>query len=338
MTGSTILTRSLLHSLVITAAWLCLAVIGLGAYVRLSDAGLGCPDWPGCYGQLTPHHAATDIAAAQMLQPEGPVTLVKAWKEMLHRYLAGFLGLLILAIALLAGWRERGRSRFLALSLLVLVVMQGALGMWTVTLTLQPVVVSAHLLGGMVTLALLVWLATHLVRPCRSVERIPYRNRIRVTRLAGFTLGMLLLQIALGGWVSSHQAALACSDFPTCGGAWWPSADWGQAFYLTTAVMPEGAPDMATDAAARVAMHWAHRLGALVVALLVLALAWRLIFRPGYAAASRFLVFVMLAQVSLGIFNILASLPLAVAVAHNLGAALLLAGLVRVNVRLWSRP
>lgn len=332
MTNSTILTRSLLHSLVITAAWLCLAVIGLGAYVRLSDAGLGCPDWPGCYGQLTPHHAAADIAAAQALQPDGPVSLVKAWKEMLHRYLAGFLGLLILVIALIAGWQERGRSRFLALSLLMLVVMQGALGMWTVTLTLEPVVVSAHLLGGMVTLALLVCLATHLVRPCRSVERIPFRNRVRVNRLAGFTLGMLLLQIALGGWVSSHQAALACSDFPTCGGAWWPSANWGQAFYLATAKMP----DMALEPAARVAMHWAHRLGALAVALLVLVLAWRLIFRPGYAAASRFLVFVMLAQVSLGIFNVLASLPLAVAVAHNLGAALLLAALVRINVRLWS--
>ncbi len=332
MTNSTILTRSLLHSLVITAAWLCLAVIGLGAYVRLSDAGLGCPDWPGCYGQLTPHHAAADIAAAQALQPDGPVSLVKAWKEMLHRYLAGFLGLLILVIALIAGWQERGRSRFLALSLLMLGVMPGALGMWTVTLTLEPVVVSAHLLGGMVTLALLVCLATHLVRPCRSVERIPFRNRVRVNRLAGFTLGMLLLQIALGGWVSSHQAALACSDFPTCGGAWWPSANWGQAFYLATAKMP----DMALEPAARVAMHWAHRLGALAVALLVLVLAWRLIFRPGYAAASRFLVFVMLAQVSLGIFNVLASLPLAVAVAHNLGAALLLAALVRINVRLWS--
>lgn len=334
MTGSAVLTRSLLHSLVITAAWLCLAVIGLGAYVRLSDAGLGCPDWPGCYGQLTPHHAADDIAAAKRLQPEGPVSLAKAWKEMLHRYLAGFLGLLILVIALIAGWRERGWARFLGLSLLVLVVMQGALGMWTVTLSLRPAVVTAHLLGGMATLGLLLWFATHLVRPCRAVERLPYRQRLRVARLAASTLGMLLLQIALGGWVSSHQAALACSDFPTCGGVWWPSADWGEAFYLVSALVPDGA----LEPPARVAMHWAHRLGALAVALLVLVLAWRLIFRPGYAAASRFLVFVMLAQISLGIFNVLAGLPLAVAVAHNLGAALLLAVLVRVNVRLWSGP
>jgi cytochrome c oxidase assembly protein subunit 15 len=327
--------RPLLHTLVIAAALLALAVIGLGAYVRLSDAGLGCPDWPGCYGKLTPHHAAADIAAAQTLQPEGPVTLAKAWKEMLHRYLAGLLGALILAIALLAGVRERGGSRRLALALLVLVVVQAGLGMGTVILALRPVVVSAHLLGGMATLALLVWFATHLGQRGPASARHSYAHRAvhprlysrRVSVLAGFALAVLGAQIALGGWVSSHQAALACADFPTCDGSWWPAADWARAFHLTAATAPEPA--------ARVAMHWAHRLGALAVALLVLALAWRLMFRPGYVAVSRFLVFALLAQISLGALNILASLPLAVAVAHNLGAALLLAALVRVNVRLW---
>ncbi len=334
MTASVAPRRPLLHTLVIAAALLALAVIGLGAYVRLSDAGLGCPDWPGCYGKLTPHHAAADIAAAQALQPDGPVTLAKAWKEMLHRYLAGSLGLLILAIALLAGVRERGGSRLLALALLLLVLMQVGLGMGTVTLALRPVVVSAHLLGGMATLALLVWLATRLGRPGRLLQRLSYRpvatrsRRVRVPALAAITLAALGVQIALGGWVSSQQAALACADFPTCGGAWWPAADWARAFHLTA--------DTAPEPAARVAMHWAHRLGALLVTLLVLALAWRLMFRPGYAGASRFLVFALLAQVSLGALNILPSLPLAVAVAHNLGAALLLAALVRVNVRLWS--
>ena len=220
--------RRLPRALVLATALLAFAVIGLGAYVRLSDAGLGCPDWPGCYGQLSPHHAAGAIAEAQARWPEGPVSPAKAWKEMVHRYLAGLLGLAIAVIAALAWRRGPGADRRLALALAGLVLLQGLLGMWTVTLALMPVIVSAHLLGGMATLALLVWLAARQDgQPARGRER---------PGLAALALVALAIQIVLGGWVSSHYAALACADFPTCGGVWWPPADWSAAFRI------DGAP------------------------------------------------------------------------------------------------
>jgi cytochrome c oxidase assembly protein subunit 15 len=315
--------------LVLATALLTLAVIGLGAYVRLSDAGLGCPDWPGCYGAISPHHAADAIAAAHAQQPDGPVSPAKAWKEMLHRYLASALGLAILLIAALAWRRERGLNRGLALGLLGLVILQGLLGMWTVTLALRPAIVSAHLLGGMATLALLVWLATRLegwpTIPLRALTPPPAAALALLAKLA---LAAVLIQIGLGGWVSSHHAALACGDFPTCGGAWWPAADWVNAFRL------DHDPDAAANAEARIAMHWAHRLGAVLVMLAVAVLGLRLMLMPGFVALGGNLLGLLLIQASLGIVNVLASLPLPVAVAHNLGAALLLASLVRVNVRL----
>ncbi|MDD4880842.1 MAG: COX15/CtaA family protein [Gallionellaceae bacterium] len=299
------------RALVMIAALLALAVVGLGAYVRLSDAGLGCPDWPGCYGQVSPHHAAGAIAAAQAEQPEGPVSTAKAWKEMVHRYLASLLGLVILAIAGLAWRRERGLDRGLALGLAGLVVFQGLLGMWTVTLGLRPAIVSAHLVGGMTTLALLVWLAARLGRSPDVGPEWP----VGLARLALLAVAM---QIALGGWVSSHYAALACADFPTCGGAWWPDADWRSAFRI----------DGEAGLDALVAMHWAHRLGAVLVTLAVAALAWRLLREPGRGKPGWWLLGLLAGQLSLGALNILAGLPLAVAVAHNLVAALLLASLV----------
>lgn len=303
------------RALVIAAVLLAFVVVGLGAYVRLSDAGLGCPDWPGCYGQLSPHHAAEAIAAAQAERPEGPVSPAKAWKEMVHRYLASLLGLAILVIAGLAWRRERGLNRWLAIGLVGLVALQGLLGMWTVTLGLRPVIVSAHLLGGMATLALLVWLAVRLARS-RDVRPVWPLGLARLALLA------VALQIALGGWVSSHYAALACTDFPTCGGAWWPDADWLAAFGMA------GDPGFA----ALVAMHWAHRMGAVLVLLVVGGLAWRLLHEPGQAGAGRWLLGLLAGQLGLGVFNVLAGLPLAVAVAHNLGAALLLASLVWLYV------
>ncbi len=317
-------TRPLSRTLVFAAALLTLAVIGLGAYVRLSDAGLGCPDWPGCYGAVSPHHAAEAIAAAQALQPDGPVSPDKAWKEMLHRYLAALLGLAILLIAGLAWRRERGLNRGLALALAGLVLLQGLLGMWTVTLSLRPVIVSAHLLGGMATLAGLVWLAS------RQSKRPPIRLGVATAPrgLAALSLAVVGVQIGLGGWVSSHFAGLACSDFPTCGGAWWPQVDWANAFRIDHVPNPEA------DAAARVAMHWAHRLGALLVMLSVAALAWRLLGIPGFFANGGYLLALLFVQLGLGVLNVLAGLPLVVAVAHTLGAAVLLASLVQLNVKL----
>lgn len=304
---------------VLATALLALVVVGLGAYVRLSDAGLGCPDWPGCYGQPTPHHAADAIAAAHAAWPEGPVSPAKAWKEMVHRYLASLLGLAILAIA----WQSR---RPAALALAALVVGQGLLGMWTVTLALKPVVVSAHLLGGMATLALLVWLAAS---GSRTPVPPPHAGEGRAAaRVRGLHLALLavLLQIALGGWVSSNYAAVACTGFPTCNGAWWPAVDWLVAFHPGRELgLTANGGLLGLDAL--MAIHWAHRLGALLVTGAVGWLAWRLQC-TGRGRAGWLLLGLLGTQLGLGIANVLAGLPLAVAVAHNLGAALLLISLV----------
>lgn len=320
--------RRLPYTLVVMTALLALVVVGLGAYVRLSDAGLGCPDWPGCYGQLSPHHAADAIAAAQAQQPDGPVSPDKAWKEMVHRYLASTLGFLILVIAYLAWRREHGLNRGVALALVGLVVFQGLLGMWTVTLLLKPYIVSAHLLGGLATLALLVWLASRL-----NQRAAPRPGSGLPSALAGLALAAVVAQITLGGWVSTNYAALACTDFPTCGGTWWPHADWARAFQIDRALGLD-ASGAALSLEALAAMHWAHRLGAVLVTLVVGGLAWRLMAKPGFAATGWFLLALLAGQLALGVLNVLASLPLGVAVAHNLGGALLLASLVWLNVRM----
>jgi len=315
-----------------------LLVVGLGAYVRLSDAGLGCPDWPGCYGQPTPHHAADAIAAAHAAWPEGPVSPAKAWKEMVHRYLASLLGLAILAIAWLAWRRPNGLDGRVALALVALVVCQGLLGMWTVTLALKPVVVSAHLLGGMATLSLLVWLAASGEPPAapppsegEGSAAARERGLIGAGRALPLVLLAVILQTVLGGWVSSNYAAVACTGFPTCNGAGWPAADWLAAF------RPDRELGLAANGGllgldALVAIHWAHRLGALLAAAAVGWLAWRLL-RVGNCRAAWLLLGVLGVQVGLGIANVLAGLPLAVAVAHNLGAALLLASLVWLHAK-----
>ena len=202
-------------------------VVILGAYVRLSDAGLGCPDWPGCYGQLLGvPDSAEEIEQARQNYPQSRVDTAKAWKEVLHRYLAAALGLLILALAALAIINRRHSRQPLALPLLltVLVIFQGLLGMWTVTLLLKPVVVTAHLLGGFFTLALL-W---HLALPEFRIGVLSAR-RCRL-RFAWGAIGVLIAQIALGGWTASNYAALACTDFPTCQQQWWPPMNFADAF------------------------------------------------------------------------------------------------------------
>jgi cytochrome c oxidase assembly protein subunit 15 len=326
------------RTFVFLTACLAFVVVIAGAYVRLMDAGLGCPDWPGCYGELTPVHAREAIENAVEAQggEHGPVSLRKAWKEMGHRYLAGALGLLILAIAV-ASWRRRrqlGQSPLLASVLLVLVVFQTALGMWTVTLLLKPVVVTLHLLGGMATLALLAWLAL------RQVNLHGPPDRDRATRLRAWALLALLIvfaQIALGGWVSSNYAALACVDFPTCHGEWLPEMDFRHGFQLVRELGRTAAGGhLAYEALT--AIHWAHRVGALVTLLYVGALAYALVRTPGMAAYGGLLGAALLLQVALGVTNILAGLPLAVAVAHNAVAAVLLLSLVMINFALSRAP
>jgi cytochrome c oxidase assembly protein subunit 15 len=318
-------------ALVLGTALLALTVVGLGAYVRLSDAGLGCPDWPGCYGHLSPHHAADAIAAAHAQAPDGPVSAIKAWKEMVHRYLASGLGLAILVIAWLAWRRERGMNLAVGLGLAGLVVFQGLLGMWTVTLLLRPAVVSAHLLGGMATLALLVWLSARMGDGQRAAETgLPVAT-------AGLALGIVALQIALGGWVSTNYAALACTDFPTCHGRWWPQADWLRGFQIRRELGMDG-EGQALSLEALTAMHWAHRLGAVLATLGVGLLGLRLLARPAWRLWGAGLLGLLALQLLLGVANVLAGLPLPVAVAHSLGAALLLWGLVWVNVKMRSVP
>jgi len=323
------------RNLILVALVLTLGVVSLGAYVRLSDAGLGCPDWPGCYGRVTPHHAAEAINAELAVRPDGPVSHAKAWKEMAHRYFAGTLGLLILAIAVLS-WRNRRETSGgpgLPLLLLGLIVFQALLGMWTVTQLLKPLVVSAHLLGGMATLSLLLWLWLR--------ERSQYHHAYyaRVDHLRGAALlGLMLvvIQIALGGWVSTNYAALACTDFPLCQGAWVPVMDFEHAFTLHRE-LGETASGELLSMTSLTAIHWVHRVMAVIVTVYLGWLALRLFRTPGYAGMGLAICALLALQVSLGIGNVLLSLPLALAVAHNAGAALLLSGLVLLNHRVRRR-
>ena len=311
-------------------------VVVVGAYVRLSDAGLGCPDWPGCYGELTPHLAQDDIAKAVEDQggTHGPVSLGKAWKEMFHRYIAGGLGLVILAIAVTAWLRRRElrQSPLLATSLLVLVMFQAALGMWTVTLLLKPVIVTLHLLGGLATLALLAWLGLRQ----ETFKPVP-AAAMRLRPWALLTLLIVIGQIMLGGWVSTNYAALACVDFPTCHGQWLPEMDFHHGFQLVRELgMTAAGTHLSYDAIT--AIHWTHRVGAAVTFLYAGGFALVLLRTAGLARYGAVLLVVLLLQVALGIANVVAGLPLAVAAAHNAGAAILLVTAVVINFALRRKP
>lgn len=316
------------------ALLLAFCVVALGAYVRLSDAGLGCPDWPGCYGHLTVPSTPQAHDAATLAFPDQPVVAHKAWKEMIHRYAAGTLGLLVLLIAI-QSWQRQNRRRYSPLVpslLLALIIVQALLGMWTVTLLLKPVIVTAHLLGGMATFGLLLWLFCR--RNMEYTERSPAMLRLA----AVLVLFLLLGQIALGGWVSSNYAALMCSDFPQChSGQWLPGADFNQAFQLQRE-LGHGVDGSLLPATALTAIHLAHRAGALVVALAIGILALSLRKQPALKGVGNAMLLALVLQITLGITNVLTSLPLPVAVAHNAGAALLLATLVIAIARLWTKP
>ncbi len=292
-------------------AWAAVAltfcVVVLGAWVRLSHAGLGCPDWPGCYGRITWPAAAHEIEAANEAFPERPVEVGKAWREMLHRYLAGGVLLACYILAAAAAWRRRrdpDQPLALPIAIALLVTVQALFGMWTVTLKLLPAVVTAHLFGGLATLALLTWLALD-----RGRGEPGARRRRRWVWLG---LGLLVGQIFLGGWTSSNYAALVCPDFPTCAGSVWPPMDPAEGFVLWREIGVDYDGGV-LDYRARVAIHMAHRLGALVVAAYLTALA---------------------IQLALGIATVAYKLPLVVATAHNAGAAALLLVLVVIIRRM----
>jgi len=312
--------------LALFATLLALIVVLLGAYTRLTHAGLGCPDWPGCYGFISVPKSEAQLAHAELHFPDTPVEAHKGWNEMVHRYFAGTLGLLIVLLAARA-WTHRhypGQPLKLPLFLLTVVFAQAAFGMWTVTLKLWPQVVTAHLLGGFATLSLLFLLTLRLsgVLPALIVPR-----RLQHWATAGLVL--VIGQIALGGWVSSNYAAVACLDLPTCHGQWWPAADFANGFHLTQHIGPNYLGGQ-LDSDARTAIHLTHRLGALLVTLVLLGLAWQL-RQVGMTRLAGLVLVALAAQITLGVSNVLLHLPLLVAVAHNAGGAVLLLSMVLVN-------
>lgn len=326
--------QSTFQKIALIATTLALFVVVLGAYVRLSDAGLGCPDWPGCYGHLTVPEAEHHVSKANEAYPDRPVEAAKAWKEMIHRYFASTLGLLIVILAIIA-WRNRkipNQQYRLPIFLVALVIFQGLLGMWTVTIKLNPTIVMMHLIGGMTTLSLLWWVSLRQSR--MFVPYSSYPTQLKpFTGIAFIGLIIVVLQIMLGGWTSANYAALVCADFPTCQGNLIPPTDFKEAFNLWrgTEINFEGG---VLDNTARMTIHFVHRLGALVTFLLIGWLGLKLIFGsevPMLRRLGRLLLFVLVLQVSLGIANVLLSLPLLVAVAHNGVGALLLLTMVTVN-------
>jgi heme a synthase len=327
-------TRARLAALTALTLFLTFDLIVFGAFTRLSDSGLGCPDWPGCYGAASPIGAHADIQAAQAALPSGPVTFGKAWIEMIHRYLAMTVGVLIVVMCA-AGWAERRRlpfSPWWPTLTLAWVVVQGLFGKYTVTLKLYPAIVTLHLLGGMVLLALLAvqheaWRARPLALPAGL-------------RRAVAACGVLLMgQVALGGWVSTNYAVLACSGFPQCNGQWWPPMDAALGFTLLRPLGMAGDGDAITIDAL-VAIHMAHRGFAVVVALALSALAWRL-WRAGSPSLRRFgavLAALLAAQLASGLSNVVLGWPLAAALAHSAGAAALVLCLTLLYARAVLRP
>jgi cytochrome c oxidase assembly protein subunit 15 len=318
-----------------TSFLLCFCVVAFGAYVRLTDAGLGCPDWPGCYGRVIAPTAEHAVRTAEAAFGE-TVNVTKAWIEMLHRYIATLLGFLILCMAALAiRFRRDGLPVKTSLALLALVIFQGMLGMWTVTLLLKPAVVTAHLLGGMATLSLLLWLWLGLQSP--PTERAPPRLRA----FALVALVAVVVQIFLGGWTSTNYAALACTDLPTCHGQWWPAEDMdmGEAFVLWRG-LGQNYEYGVLDHPARTAIHVVHRVGAVVVTLILLALIAYLL-RAGrglYRGMALLIGLALVIQISIGLTIVVKHLPLLLATAHNAGAALLLLTVVALNHFAWRVP
>jgi cytochrome c oxidase assembly protein subunit 15 len=327
-----------IRSLALAGLLLCFTVVVLGAYVRLTAAGLGCPDWPGCYGHLTPLGAETS-ASAQAAFPLKPLNVGKAWREMIHRYAASTLGLICIVIAVLAFATRRARlvSLPLAVALLATVVFQGVLGMLTVTWQLKPLIVTGHLVFGLTTLGLLWWLWLSLPRNSWGNTSIAGSRGVALSattveaarlawRLALIGLIALAIQIALGGWTSSNYAAIACPDFPKCQNAWWPQTDYRDAFVLWRGlgINYEGG---VLENPARVAIHLTHRMGA-VIATLTLSLAAltvltrRLLAR--FALPAWLVLAALLLQLTIGVSMVLRGFPLQLATAHTAGAALLL--------------
>ncbi len=327
-----------LRTLTLVTLFITFDLVLFGAFTRLTDSGLGCPDWPGCYGAASPIGAHADISAAQQAMPTGPVTFPKAWIEMIHRYMATTVGVLIIVLAV-GSWMQRRR---LAVHwvwpafTLFWVCLQGAFGALTVTMKLFPAIVTLHLLGGLVLLALLraQSVAYALADPAsRGPVELP--SRLRLGLIAAFAL--LWLQIALGGWVSTNYAVLACNEFPTCQGSWWPPMDFREGFTLWRELGADRDGDTITFAALT-AIHYVHRLSAWVVFAALLAVAWKLWHVPGLQGFARGVVALCALQFITGLSNVVLDWPLLAAVSHTGGAAALVVLFTGALARTRSLP
>ena len=333
------------RALTLATLFLTLDLVVFGAFTRLTDSGLGCPDWPGCYGSTSPVGAHGSIAEAQAALPHGPVTHTKAWIEMLHRYLATGVGAMITVLMGLAWWQRWRSGRTQRLSpwwptlTFVWVCAQGAFGALTVTLKLYPLVVTGHLIGGLLGVALLT-AQVRAMTPAASFGAAsvglwsrPVPPTLR--RAAGVGLLVWWCQVALGGWVSTNAAVLACADFPTCHGQWWPEMDFSQGFTLMRG-LGQGSAGEAISLQALMAIHMVHRLGAVLVSLVMGWLIWQAWRSNDAAGAGRLEARAMLAlwlwQLASGLSNVVLGWPLAAALAHTLGAALTVAWLTRMVV------
>lgn len=317
--------------LTLFATLLAIIVVSFGAYTRLTDSGLGCPDWPGCYGTLSVPESIDQIERAQTVYPDSPVEVEKAWIEMIHRYIAGTLGVMILVIAFMS-IRLRDQINYSLkwpFFLLGLVIFQAALGMWTVTLLLNPAVVSSHLLGGMTVLGIL----TFLMHRNYGTHRENFVSNRFERKVIRFSLVLLFIQIALGGWTSTNYAALACTDYPTCHGSLIPEMDFSNAFtiFRELGVTSLGEP---LSLEALHAIQWVHRVGAIVLLGYLLFVAYILKVNQGFNMWRNVLILVISLQFIIGIANLLLHLPIVLATLHNLGAALLVVILVGINSRI----
>lgn len=326
--------QSKYHKLISVSMFLTFDLIMFGAFTRLTDSGLGCPDWPGCYGEANPFQAHHEISAAQALMPTGPVTLSKAWIEMIHRYLAMSVGILIVAQMVYAWWRRKEllTSPWLPTSIFLLVCVQGAFGAWTVTLKLQPVIVTTHLLLGMSLLAIQAWslASQNQMQATATTQKLKPEPLITFATVA---LILLTIQIALGGWVSTNYAALACQDYPLCHGVIIPEMDFEHGFSLWRQ-LGQKADGSFLPFSALVAIHWVHRSFAWLVIIAVLVTACLARKKTDVASLGRYLLMVIGVQFLTGVSTVFFSWPLFLAVLHNGGAALLVLLLSMLNYRL----
>ena len=328
------------RKLVWLTAFLTFDLIVFGAFTRLTDSGLGCPDWPGCYGAANPFIAHEQIKAAEALMPTGPVTVVKAWIEMIHRYLAMGVGYLCMALMGTAWlqWRKTRREEFrpgLPTLLFVAVCVQGAFGAWTVTLKLQPVIVTIHLLLGMGLLAMMCWLGARQDRAVGAnaslVEGAALFHPTGNLRIWAVCSAIVLgVQIALGGWVSTNYATLACSDFPLCAGQVIPEMDFEHGFTLWRELGKTAAGHY-LPFSALTAIHWVHRNFAYVVVAILGLTAWRAMAIPALRGLGHKIAILLVLQAAAGIATVYFAFPLAIAVLHNAGAALLVALVAMLN-------